>query len=122
MATDAELHQLATALPGVSVGRYWDDDRGYLLPGRGGKGLAQRRAPRRQEGTVDPATDEPYADLVVVHTATAEARAEALDSWPGAVFTIPHLARHTAVLVHLDRISAEDLGDLLQLAWESKKA
>lgn len=122
MATDADLHRLASTLPGVTVGRYWDDDSAYLMPGRGGKGLAQRRSPRRQEGAVDPITDEPYADLVVVHTATAEARGEALDSWPQAVFTIPHFARHTAVLVHLERISAEDLGDLLQLAWESKQA
>ncbi|MFV0462229.1 MAG: hypothetical protein ACK5MP_03375 [Nostocoides sp.] len=121
MATDEDLDRLATELPGVTVGRYWDDERAYLLPGRGGKGLAQRRSPRRQEGTVDPATDEPYTDLVVIHTATEQARAEALVSWTDSVFTIPHFARHAALLVHLDRITADDLEALMQLAWESKQ-
>ncbi len=122
MATPGELDRIARALPGVTVGKYWDDEHAYLFTGRGGRGLAQRRSPRRDEGTVDPATDEPYTDLLVVHTATPEARAEALAAFPaGVVFTIPHFARSNAVLAHLDAIGAEDLEDLLDLAHRSKQ-
>ena len=106
----------------VTVGKYWDDERAYLFTGRGGRGLAQRRSPRRDEGTVDPATDEPYTDLIVVHTATPEARTEALESFPeGVVFTIPHFKRSNAVLVHLGAITPADLEDLLDLAHRSKQ-
>jgi hypothetical protein len=124
MATPADLDRIARALPGVSVGKYWDDPAAYLMEGRGlrgGRGLANKRSPRRDEGTVDPATGEPYTDLVVVHTSTPEAREEALASFTPHVFTIPHFARSNAVLAHLDSISRDDLAALLELAWESKQ-
>lgn len=122
MATDADLDRIARGLPGVSVGKYWGDEGAYLFPGRGGRGLVGRRPPRRDEGTVDPQTDEPFTDLLVVYTATPEAHDEALESFPGdVVFTIPHLRRSNAVLAHLDRISASDLEDLLDLAHRSKQ-
>jgi len=124
MATPADLDRIARALPGVSVGKYWDDPAAYLMEGRGlrgGRGLANKRSPRRDEGTVDPGTDEPYTDLVVVQTATPEAREEALASFTPHVFTIPHFARSNAVLAHLDSISRDDLAALLELAWESKQ-
>jgi len=124
MATPADLDRIARALPGVSVGKYWDDPAAYLMEGRGlrgGRGLANKRSPRRDEGTVDPGADEPYTDLVVVQTATPEAREEALASFTPHVFTIPHFARSNAVLAHLDSISRDDLAALLELAWESKQ-
>jgi len=43
MATPADLDTIARALPGVSVGKYWDDPAAYLMEGkgvRGGRGLA----------------------------------------------------------------------------------
>ena len=76
MATPADLDRIARALPGVSVGKYWDDPAAYLMEGRGlrgGRGLANKRSPRRDEGTVDPAPTSPFTDLVVVHTSTPEA-------------------------------------------------
>ena len=122
MASAADLDRIARALPGVSVGRYWGDEGAYLFPGRGGRGLVGRRPPRRDEGTVDPRTGEPYTDLLVVYTATPEAHDEALGSFPDdVVFTIPHLRRSNAVLAHLDRISPTDLEDLLDLAHRSKQ-
>ena len=124
MATPADLDRIARALPGVSVGKYWDDPAAYLMEGRGlrgGRGLANKRSPRRDEGTVDPGTEEPYTDLVVVQTATPEAREEALASFTPHVFSIPHFARSNAVLAHLDSISRDDLAALLELAWESKQ-
>ena len=122
MATAADLDRRAGARPGVTVAT----SGGYLGashdPAGGGGGLAGRRPPRRDEGTVDPETDEAYTDLLVVYTATPEARDEALGSYPdGVVFTIPHFRRSTAVLAHLDRISTEDLEDLLDLAHRSKQ-
>ena len=120
MATAEDLDRVATAFDGVQVGSYWDDPQAYLLPGRGGKGFVMRRSPRRQEGVVDPITDEPYTDLIVVATATPQARDEALAMFPGVVFTIPHFRRHTAVLAHLDTIEVGQLEDLLDLAYRSK--
>ena len=71
---------------------------------------------------IDPATDEPYADLIVVAVATAEARDEAFAIFPAElVFTIPHFARSTAVLAHLHELSTEQLEDLLDIAWRSKQ-
>lgn len=123
MATDDDLDRIALALPDVTTGRYWDDERAYLMErARGGRGLAQRRSPRRDEGTVDPGTGEPYPDLIVVHTATEAARAEALSTFPSdVVFTIPHFARSYAVLARLSLITPEQLADLLAIAWESKQ-
>lgn len=124
MATGADLDRIARALPGVTVGKYWDDEQAYLCTGRGGRGLVHRRSPARDEGTVDPATGEPFTDLVVVHTATPEARDEALSSFPeGVVLTIPHFTRTrtNAVLAHLDAITPEHLEDLLDLAHRSKR-
>ena len=123
MASDADLDRIARSLPGVTVGRYWDDDRAYLMERvHGGRGLAQRRSPRRDEGTVDPETGEPYADLIVVHTATDQARSEALATFPPEiVFTIPHFARSYAVLARLSLISPDQLESVLELAWESKQ-
>lgn len=120
MATDAELHVIAESFEGVSRGKYWDDPAAYLLSGRGGRGFVMRRAPMRQEGVVDAETDEPFEDLIVVSTATVQARDEALRMFPDVVFTIPHFRRHTAVLAHLDRIEVEQLQDLLDLAYRSK--
>ncbi len=123
MAHNTDLDRIALALPGVTQGRYWDDDHAYLMErARGGRGLAQRRSPRRDEGTVDPATGEPYPDLIVVHTATEAARTEALSALPPeVVFTIPHFARSFAVLARLSLITPEQLAELLEIAWESKQ-
>ena len=111
---------MATSFDGVTQGKYWDDAAAYLLSGRGGRGFVMRRTPIRQEGVVDPDTDEPYTDLIVVSTATPQARDEALAMFPDVVFTIPHFRRHTAVLAHLDRMAVDQLEDLLDLAYRSK--
>ncbi len=122
MATAEDLDRIARTFAGVTVGKYWDDDHAYLLPGRGGKGFVMKRSPRRQEGVVDPVTDEPYADLITVALATAEAQREAFAMFPtDVVFTIPHFARSHAVLAHLEAITAEQLEDLLDLCWRSKQ-
>lgn len=117
MATDAELERIALALPEVELGTFWGGPA-YVVAG---KAIANRRVPRRDEGTVDPATDEPYRDLLVIHLGGREAKEQVLGTFdPGVVFTIPHFARSTAVLAHLDRITAEDLEDLLDLAWTGR--
>lgn len=122
MATSADLDRIARSFAGVTVGPYWDDPAAYLVTGRGGRGFVMKRSPRRQEGTVDPVTDEPYADLIVVALATEVAHDEALATFPpDVVFTIPHFGGRSAVLAHLDRISVEHLEDLLDLCWHSKQ-
>ncbi|MFN8097508.1 MAG: hypothetical protein U0Q21_04365 [Dermatophilaceae bacterium] len=122
MASAEDLDRIARSFEGVTVGKYWDDPAAYLLPGRGGRGFVMKRSPRRQEGVVDPVTSEPYADLIVVAIATAEAQREAFAIFPSeVVFTIPHFAGGSAVLAHLDAITVEQLEDLLDLCWHSKQ-
>ncbi len=122
MATAAQLDRIARSFEGVTVGRYWDDDHAYLLPGRGGRGFVMKRRPRRQEGAVDPQTGEPYTDLIVVAIASPEAHAEALATFPpGVVFTIPHFRGNSALLAHLDAITEEQLEDLLDICYTSKQ-
>ena len=56
------------ALPEVELGTFWGGPA-YVVAG---KAIANRRVPRRDEGTVDPATDEPYQDLLVIHLGDRE--------------------------------------------------
>lgn len=117
MATEAELERIALALPEVERGTFWGGPA-YVVAG---KAIANRREPRRDEGTVDPATDEPYTDLIVIHLGGREAKEQVLATFdPNVVFTIPHFARSTAVLAHLDAIAIDDLEDLLDLAWTGR--
>lgn len=117
MATDADLERIALALPGVELGTFWGGPA-YVVAG---KAIANRREPRRDVGAVDPRTDEPYDDLIVVHLGGREAKAEALASFdPEVVFTIPHFDRSTAVLAHLDRVTVADLEDLIDMAWTGR--
>ena len=84
MATDADLERIALALPGVELGTFWGGPA-YVVAG---KAIANRREPRRDVGAVDPRTDEPYDDLIVVHLGGREAKAEALATFdPDVVFT-----------------------------------
>lgn len=117
MATDADLERIARALPGVELGTFWGGPA-YVVAG---KAIANRREPRRDVGTVDPHTDEPYDDLLTVHLGGREAKAEALATFdPDVVFNIPHFDRSTAVLAHLDRITVADLEDLIDMAWTGR--
>ena len=117
MATDADVERIAMALPEVELGTFWGGPA-YVVAG---KAIANRRVPRRDEGTVDPATDEPYQDLLVIHLGGREPKEQVLATFdPHVVFTIPHFARSYAVLAHLDRIDVADLEDLVDLAWTTR--
>ena len=117
MATDADVERIAMALPEVELGTFWGGPA-YVVAG---KAIANRRVSRRDEGTVDPRTDEPYQDLLVIHLGDRETKEQVLATFdPDVVFTIPHFARSTAVLAHLDAIAIDDLEDLLDLAWTGR--
>lgn len=122
MADTTDLDRIARSFPGVSVGPYWSDPAAYLLKARrGGRGFVHRRPPSHQEGVVDLATGEPFADLLVVHVGTPEAKTQALAEFDSdVVFDIPHFARTSAVLVHLDTIPVTVLEDLLALAHAAR--
>ena len=52
--------------------------------------------------------------------ATAGARVGLYEKGERVGGTIPHFARSTAVLAHLDAIAIDDLEDLLDLAWTGR--
>ena len=112
------VDEICRSLPEVELGTSWGDRPTYLVRG---KGFVLRRAPG---GTaVDPATGEPYDDLLVIST-PGETEKQALVQDPRLpFFTVPHLGRTAAVLVQqsrLDEISREELTEIITDAWAAK--
>jgi hypothetical protein len=89
--------------------------------GEKGRGFVLYRPPGRT--AVDPATGEPYDDLVVIITPT-EVEKDALvadESTP--FFTIDHFKGFAAVLVQQSRLgemSREELAEIITDAWATR--
>ena len=74
--------------------------------------------PVREEGAVaghlDDAPDGPIMGARVEHEMAKHAL---IADDPGVFFTTPHFDGYAAILARLDRISAEDLEELIVEAW-----
>ncbi|MDN4175506.1 MmcQ/YjbR family DNA-binding protein [Nocardioides sp. SOB77] len=117
-ATPEDVDAICRSLPEVELGTSWGDRPTYLVRGRG---FLLLRAPDRH--AVDPATGEPYDDLLVVTTPSMDAK-EALVADPSLpFFTIDHFRRTSAVLVsqsRLGEIDVEELREVLTDAWAAR--
>ena len=122
-ARPEDVEEICAALPETWLGTSWGDVPTWLVPHRArdgvdkGRGFVLYRKPHKT--AVDPATGEPYTDLLVIRTAD-EADKTALVEGDGPFFTIDHFRGYNAVLVQLSRlgeITRDELAEVITEAW-----
>jgi hypothetical protein len=121
-ARPEDVDEICAGLPETELGTSWGDVPTWKVPrGEKGRGFVLYRPPGKT--AVDPATGEPYDDLVVIITPT-EVEKDALvadESMP--FFTIDHFKNFAAVLVQQSRlgeISREELAEIITDAWATR--
>jgi hypothetical protein len=121
-ARPEDVDEICAGLPETELGTSWGDVPTWKVPrGEKGRGFVLYRPPGRT--AVDPATGEPYDDLVVIITPT-EVEKDALvadESTP--FFTIDHFKGFAAVLVQQSRlgeISRKELAEIITDAWATR--
>lgn len=122
-ATPEDVDAICAALPETWFGTSWGDVPTWLVRQREGdqkgRGFVLYRRPHQT--AVDPETAEPFTDLLVIRTPTAEEKEELVQA-PGPFFTIPHFKGTNAVLVQLSRLgelSRDELVEIITEAWRS---
>jgi hypothetical protein len=112
MATFEDVARIALALPETSEGT----SHGNRSWGVKDKGFVWQRPLRRgdYEALGDAAPDGPILGVRVEHLGAKEAL---LADDPDVFFTTPHFDGYPAVLVQLERISLEDLTEVIVEAW-----
>lgn len=103
MATLDDLRRLVLALPGTTEGT-WYGTPGYHV---GGKGFLRLRT-------------EDEDGLLVLPVHDLGAKEALLTSRPEAFRTLPHYDGHAIVLLRLEAVDAEELGELVTEAWRLK--
>jgi len=118
-ATEADIATIAGALPETEFGTTWGDRPTWKVPtGPKGKGFLLYRDTRKD--AVDPATGEPYDDLIVIRTADAGDKQALVDDERLPFFTIDHFRNFNAVLVQASRLgelSHDELAEVITDAW-----
>lgn len=122
-AAPEDVDAICAALPETWFGTSWGDVPTWLVRQRPddqkGRGFVLYRRPH---GTaIDPATGEPFTDLLVIRTPSA-AEKEELVQEDGPFFTIPHFKGSNAVLVQLSRLGELGLDELTEVitdAWRT---
>lgn len=112
------VHEICMALPEVELGTSWGDRPTYKVRG---KGFLLHRAPHKT--AVDPATGEPYDDLLVIMTVDAAQKQALVDDERLPFFTIDHFTGFNAVLVQqsrLDEVERDELAEIITDAWAAK--
>lgn len=118
MATMDDLDELALALPQTERRLHREERVEYAV---NGKVFCRHREPRKD--ALDATTGERLDDVLMFSTEHVEAKEMLLADPSGVYFTTPHFNGYPAVLVRisdLDRLSRDDLDDLLVEAWLAK--
>jgi hypothetical protein len=112
MATWEDVERIALGLPETDEGT----SHGNRSWGVKKKGFVWERPLRRSdiEALGDAAPDGPILGVRTEHLGAKEAL---LASDPDVFFTTPHFDGYPAVLVQLERISVEDLTEVIVEAW-----
>ncbi|HEY7857852.1 MAG TPA: MmcQ/YjbR family DNA-binding protein [Candidatus Nanopelagicales bacterium] len=117
-ARPSDLDEIAGSLPGTELGVSWGDRPTWKVAG---KGFILRREVRKD--AIDPATDQPYDDLIVIMTADAADKAVLVDDPRLPFFTIEHFHGFNAVLVQesrLGELGRDELAEVITEAWAAK--
>lgn len=117
-ATPGDVDEICRGLPEVELGTSWGDRPTYKVRG---KGFLLHRA--SQKNVVDPATGEPYDDLLVITTPTEVEKLALVEDDDLPFFTIDHFNGYNAVLVQQSRLGELDRDELAEIitdAWLTK--
>jgi len=117
-ASADDIDEICMGLPEVEFGTSWGDRPTYKVRG---KGFVLYRAPHRT--AIDPATGEPFDDLLVITTPTEVEKRALVEDERLPFFTIDHFKGYNAVLVQLSRlgeIDREELVEIITEAWATK--
>lgn len=117
MATLDDVRAIAMGLPGVT--ETVDGHRGGAVWRTTSGGFVWERGPSKTDLATLASLGSSWPDGVVlgVRTDSLETKDALLAELPGTVFTIPHFDGYPAVLCRLDRISPDDLRELVVEAW-----
>ncbi len=121
-ATPDDVDDICAALPETELGTSWGDVPTWKVPaGPNDRGFVLYRKPGRT--AVDPATGEPYDDLLVILTPTEAEKAALVDDDATPFFTIDHFRGYAAVLVQLSRLgelTRVELEEIVTDAWAAR--
>ena len=114
-ATVEDVHELAAAMPHVTVERGTQGNAVYQV---GRKSFVFFRTPRPD--TVDPDTGERYDDVIVFWVPSDEDKLALVQDPGSPFFTTPHFDGHPSVLVRacrLGELDRQELAEVVQDAW-----
>lgn len=120
MATVDDVREIAMALPGVeekpsgfSGEQMWRTKRGLVTWMRGPFASDLRQL-------AEVGREWPPGETLAVRVPNLEEKDALLAAEPDLLFTIPHFADYSAVLVRLDLIDRDRLSELITEAWLSR--
>ncbi len=118
MATVEDVHDLAQAMPHVTVVRGGGGNPVYQV---GGKSFVFFRTPRPD--AVDPDTGARYDDVILIWVPDEEDKLALVQDPGSPFFTTPHFDGHASVLVRgsrLGELTRDELAEVIQDAWLSR--
>lgn len=117
-ATPDDVGPLCLSLPEVELGTTWGDVPSFKVPrGDKGRGFLLYRHPHRT--AIDPATGEPFDDLLVIRVADQGEKAALVEDTATPFFTVPHFDGYHAVLVQQSRLGELTLAELREVITEA---
>lgn len=119
-ARPEDIDAICSALPEVELGITWGDRPTYKVTTAGPKGRGFVLYRRPHKTAIDPATGEPYTDLIVITVPDVDTKAALVEDPATPFFTVPHFDGYNAVLVQLSRLSElerDRLEEILIEAW-----
>jgi hypothetical protein len=117
-ATVADVHELALAMPHVTVET---GPRGNAVYQVGRKSFVFFRTPRPD--AVDPDTGERYDDVIIFWVPSEDDKMALVQDADSPFFTTPHFDGHRSVLVRacrLHEVTRQELAEVVEDAWLSQ--
>ncbi len=117
-ATEVDIHHLAAAMPNTTMLRTPSGRAVYQV---GGKSFVYFRSARKD--AFDPATGEPYDDVVIFWVDGEDAKQSLTRDPSTPFFTTAHFAGHPSVLLRLARLAEltrQELAEVIEDAWLSR--